>query len=234
MRYHKLSDEDVRSLRKGAVDLIGQIRESMVIFFQNPPIEDLPTLNSAVSPIDGHFPPTALPPIPKLHQQSEGEEVYAFYPPGANSLGGAHYLGRIMVLLGSASAAMVEIGSAIGASKLDEKMRSMIAAARERTVTAVCSSWLRDAQNCKVMEDWTRAGENRGVTKMPGYFLAFEKEVVGGLQGIVYLDKVRTNESGIIVCTSDSRFLGYLLTNEARPFGETTFQCSRTVCSEPL
>jgi exocyst complex component 2 len=142
-----------------------------------------------------------------MQGQAEGEGSYAFFPPGANSLGGVHYLGKIMVLLGSASAAMVEMGSAVGATKLEEKMRSTISAARERTVTALFTAWIRDAQNCKAMEDWTRAGENRGVTKMPGCFLAFEKEVVSGLQGIVYLDKVRTNESGIIVCARNLTYM---------------------------
>jgi exocyst complex component 2 len=128
----------------------------------------------------------------------KGEEVYAFFPPGANSLGAVHYLGKVMILLGKAAASMAEVFSGLGKGNIQDDLRSMLSAARERTVKAVSVAWLADAQNCKVMEDWTRGIDNRGVTKMPGYFSAFEKEIILGMQSIVYLDKVRNGETAVI------------------------------------
>lgn len=207
-KYHRLSDEDVQFFKDRAIELVGMIRNCMAAFFQEPPVEDISALytplpNTPVSattpPEDAEFPPPqhALPPIPRMKGQ-ENEEVYAFFPPGANSVGSIHYLGKVMILLGKAAASMAEVFSGLGKTKLQEDLRSMLSAARERTVKAVSAAWLADAQNCKAMEDWTRAVDNRGVTKMPGYFLAFEKEVIGGMQSIVYLDKVRNGETAVI------------------------------------
>lgn len=207
-KHHRLSDEDVQFFKDRAIELVDMIRSCMVAFFQEPPVEDISSLYtplpstpvSATTPPEGaEFPPPqhALPPLPRMKGQ-ENEEVYAFFPPGANSVGAVHYLGKVMALLGKAAASMAEIFSGLGKPGLQDGLRSMLSTARERTVKAVSAAWLEDAQNCKAMEDWTRAIDNRGVTKMPGYFLAFEKEVLGGMQSIVYLDKVRSGETAVI------------------------------------
>lgn len=202
-KHHRLSDEDVQFFRNCAVELVGQIRNCMVTFFQEPPVEDISALYSplpntpvsATTPKDSEFPSQSpLPPVPRM----KGEEVYAFFPPGANSLGAVHYLGKVMILLGKAAASMAEVFSGLGKGNIQDDLRSMLSAARERTVKAVSVAWLADAQNCKVMEDWTRGIDNRGVTKMPGYFSAFEKEIILGMQSIVYLDKVRNGETAVI------------------------------------
>lgn len=51
-----------------------------------------------------------------------------------------------------------------------------------------------DAQNCKVLEDWTRAPENRDVTKMPAQFRQVEAAVIGGMQKLLYLSEVKSSE----------------------------------------
>jgi len=49
------------------------------------------------------------------------------------------------------------------------------------------------------MEDWTRSPSDRGITKFPTYFLKWETEVIGSLQSIVYMDKVRNAESTNVI-----------------------------------
>jgi exocyst complex component 2 len=202
-KHHRLSDEDVQFLRGGALELVAQIRSCMITFFQDPPVDDVSALYSplppntpaSVTPRDLEFPPP--PPVPKMNGQGD-DDVYAFFPPGANSLGAAHYLGKVMLLLGKAAASLAEAFAGLGRGTVQEELRSMVSTARERTVKSVAAAWLADAQNCNLMEDWTRAIDNRGVTKMPGYFLAFEKDIIGGMQNIIYLDKVRNGETSVI------------------------------------
>jgi len=200
-KHHRLSDKDVRFLRDGAIELVTLIRTSMNTFFQDPPPEDISALyspmpNTPLSATTPEFPPIPLP-VPRM-KDSGDEDVYAFYPPRANSLGAVHYLGKVMVLLGRAAASLAEVFGGLGHGNLQDELRSMLSGTRERTVKALCNTWLADAQNCRLMEDWTRASDNRGVTKMPGYFLAFEKDIIGGMQSIIYLDKVRNGETSVI------------------------------------
>jgi exocyst complex component 2 len=202
-KHHRLSDEDVKILREGALELVGSIRSCMTSFFQDPPVDDLSAVYSPhpvtpIIPTDGEFTPVSSVPMPKMEGQMDDGEAYAFFPPGANSLGGAHYLGILVMMLGKAAASMAEIFSELGQNKLQEELRQMLSVARERTVKALNDAWLMDAQSCKVMEEWIRATDNRGVTKMPGYFLAFEKEIIAGMQSIIYLDKVRSGDTSII------------------------------------
>lgn len=198
-KHHRLDDANVRMLREGAVEIIALIRDCMIAFFQDPPVDDVSDMYSPVPPTPNGGGPQ-LPDIlkAKVPQVKEGEEGYAFFPPGANSLGGVHFMGKVMVLVGNAAVAMAEMAGKLGKEGVAEKLKVMVSGGRERAVVAVCSAWLKDAQNCKVLEDWTRAVDNRDVTKMPGLFLAFEREIIGGMQGMVYLDKVKNSNSGVI------------------------------------
>lgn len=208
-KHHRLSDDDIQTLRDGTLELANLIRSYMVSFFNNPPVDDISALYC--SPL--------TTPVSATIQKDGGEDEYSFFPPGGNSLGGIHYMGKSMILLGRAAAAMSEAFSELGSATLQDDFRSMLSVARERSVKAVGSAWLADVENCKVMEDWTRAMENRGVTKMPGYFLAFEKEVISGMQSIVYLDKVRNGNTGVIPPPS-AKFL----TNVRSQFVQTLYK----------
>lgn len=205
-KHHRLEDANVRMLREGAVEIVGLIRDCMIAFFQEPPVDDVSNIYSPVPTTPGgangdeSFPTSQLPNIlkAKVPQQKEGEEGYAFFPPGANSLSGVHFMGKIMVLVGNAAVAMADMAGKLGKEGVADKLKVMVSGGRERAIVAVCSAWLKDAQNCRVLEDWTRAVDNRDVTKMPGLFLAFEREIIGGMQGMVYLDKVKNSNSGVI------------------------------------
>lgn len=226
-KHHTLPDEDVRDLRSGLVELVNIIRDCMIALFQDPPIDNLSL--SASSSLDDEEP--LAPPMPRAERQRtrDAEDMSAFWPPGANSLGGVHYLGAAMVMLGNAAVSMADIDKGIG-RQTAESLRSMVSTARDRTVAAVIAAWITDAQGCKVMEDWTRAKENQGVTKMPGSFAAFERELISSMQGMVYLDKVRNSDTGVIVSVflramAKSVLIGY----SHRPRQKCFLTCDRNL-----
>lgn len=206
-KHHRLEDANVRMLYDGTVEIVALIRDCMVAFFQDPPVDDVsamyspnPSTPASAGGNGDSFPSPQLPNVlkAKVPQQKEGEEGYAFFPPGANSVSGVHFMGKIMVLVGNAAVAMAEVAGKLGKEGVADRLKIMVSAGRERAVVAVCSSWLKDAQNCRVLEDWTRAVDNRDVTKMPGLFSVFEREIIGGMQGMVYLDSVKNSNSGVI------------------------------------
>jgi exocyst complex component 2 len=116
-------------------------------------------------------------------------------------LGGVHYLTKIMTLLGNAGSTLGNLQ--IGQPGL-EKMKMVISGARERAVQAVCLCWHLDVQNCKLLEDWTRAGEQRDMTKMPENFLGIQSAVLSGMQKLVYLSEVKPLQQGEIIVSLSS------------------------------
>lgn len=209
-KHHRLSEDGARHLRAGGFELVTLLRDHMVVLFQDPPIDDISSMYSPLPPDTPNTPQTANSdrsisevagmPRPKraastAKPQDPGDE-YAFLPPGANSLGGVHYLGKILTLLGNAASALSELPMDSG---MLEKLKTMIVVARERCVYAVCIGWQRDAGNCKVLEDWTRSPENKDVTKMPQQFLQLENAVISGLQKLLYLTEVKAKvNSGVL------------------------------------
>jgi exocyst complex component 2 len=135
--HHRLSDQGTIDLQKGTVELIDMIRESTFAFFADPPIEDISSLFSPLPPTPrtpasseaGQLTPSALrdprfnfdvnnlpPPSPK---RGEAWEIFAFWPPWSNSLSGVHYLGKLLVLLGTGAsemAAVSPVGNGDGAA----------------------------------------------------------------------------------------------------------------------
>ena len=51
----------------------------------------------------------------------------------------------------------------------------------------------------KLLEDWTRASENKDITKMPGQFLAVERAIILGMQEIVHLNKAKADPSNQVI-----------------------------------
>ena len=144
-KHHRISEDGTKTLRAGSIELITILRESVATFFQEPPIEDIsniyPSVTDTPDTLVGFVP---INPIP-LHiltkaSKSDPGNGFAFLPPGANSLGGVHYLGRILTLLGNAACLFAELP--IGA-QMQGKLKSMVVGARERCVYAVCVGWFR-------------------------------------------------------------------------------------------
>ncbi|CZT00710.1 related to SEC5 protein [Rhynchosporium graminicola] len=167
--HHRLSDQGTIDLQKGTVELIDMIRE---------------TLRDTRFHLD---PNNLPPPSPK---RGETWEKHAFWPPWSNSLSGVHYLGKLLVLVGTGAsemAAVSPVGNGDGSAL--ERLRGLVGEARERCVIAICAAWNKDAENIKVLEDWRRSPEKRDLTRMPAYFGAFESAVLTGMQKILYISE---------------------------------------------
>ena len=220
-KHHRLSTDGVRDLQNGVGELVDLLRDSLLQFFSEPPIEDLSGLITPVdglnspkdapkTPISGLLSPLSavephfkfdgfgLPPSPTTTGNKKDE--YAFWPPRANSLSGVHYLGEILKLVGTAAAELATIRP-VPSQQPAEKLKVMLNVARERCTRAVIAAWKTDAETCKVLEDWTR-GSDKAVTRMPQRYAAFEGHVLSGLQKMLYLHGAaqgRANTAEIIV-----------------------------------
>lgn len=221
-KHHRLSDAGVRDLQNGAVDLINLIRETVFSLFADAPIEDISLLvsplppnspnsplSAAISPAEARFgkldAKTMPPPSPK---RGEPWEDFAFWPPHSNSLSAVHYLGKLLTLVATAASEMTSLGPIKVGSQPYEKIKAMVGAARERSVRAVCDAWNKDAESCKNLEDWTRSPHNRDQTKMPMHFVGFEKNILLGLQRILYISEVSTKSgSGDVVTPPPAKLL---------------------------
>lgn len=226
--HHRLSQQGTVDLQKATVELVDMIREHALMFFAGPPPEDISLLVSPLpqSPntpmsasINGSLTPTALrdprfnfdinnlpPPSPK---RGEAWEKFAFWPPWSNSISGVHYLSKMLALVGAGAsemAAITPVGQ--GDSAGLEGLRTLVGAARERCVTALCAAWNRDAENIKFVEDWNRSPDRKDVTKMPASFSAFEGALLSGMQKILYISEAMSKPgAGDIVLPPPTKLL---------------------------
>ncbi|KAF2747811.1 hypothetical protein M011DRAFT_525983 [Sporormia fimetaria CBS 119925] len=209
--HHKLTSGNVNDLHKATTELVNLIREHLYGFFSDPPIEDIsllfspmpntptPTtprtpLSAALSPTTGsrfRFDPHNVPPPSPM--RGETWEKYAFWPPHSNALSGSHYLSKNLLLIGTAANEMasLQLPEVSTLSRLEDLLRSLVGVVRERCVQAVCAAWNTDAENLKVLEDWTRDLERKDttVTNMPTRFLAIETFLLTNLQKIMYVTR---------------------------------------------
>ncbi|PKS08998.1 hypothetical protein jhhlp_003611 [Lomentospora prolificans] len=208
-KYHMLSSESIISLEKAIVELVDIVRDNIFSFFAGLPPEDISLLFSPLplspktpggpsnmsgsllptGPRDPRFnfdPNNLPPPSPK---RGEPWEKFAFWPPWSNSLSGVHYLSKMLALIGAGAAELATI-KALGSadSTAVERLKALVGAARERSVTALCAAWNKDAENIKFVEDWHR-GESGDVTRMPASFATFEGSLLAGMQKILYISE---------------------------------------------
>lgn len=202
-QHHRLSDAGTQDLRKGLLELISMVRGSIYSLFADTPIEDISLLfsplppnspntpaSAALSPRDPRFgnldPRSVPPPSPK---KGEAWEEFAFWPPYSNSLSAVHYLSKFLVLVATAASEMASIDSAGSGNQNHDKLKSMVAGARERCTRAICAAWSTDAESWKALEDWARNVDKRDQTQMPQYFVDLESAVITGLQKILYISE---------------------------------------------
>ncbi|KAK1027935.1 Exocyst complex component S5, partial [Friedmanniomyces endolithicus] len=220
----ELEPDDVANLRSGAVDLITQLRSSLLSFFADAPVDDLSDLYSPIPPTP-ITPDSAAPnsagagtpggginplrraftfgsshnggdgpsPPPANVKTGEWWDTFAFRPPRSNSLSGAHYLGLLLSLVGSAATALAGLSvtkqQTRGGTAGVEGWRILVGAVRERCVHAMCAAWAADADRVRGLEAWVRSevGERRDLTTMPGLFMSYEERVLAGFQRIAYV-----------------------------------------------
>jgi exocyst complex component 2 len=198
--HHRLSQQGTADLEKGTIELVSMIRDHILLFFAGPPPEDIsllfsplppspgtPAMSGSLTPRDPRFNLDANNPPPPSPKRGEPWEKFAFWPPWSNSLSGAHFLSKMLALVGSGAADMASIEPVAKDPAELERVRALVGAARERCVTALCAAWNRDAENIKYVEDWHRSPDSRDVTKMPASFSAFEGALLTGMQKILYV-----------------------------------------------
>ena len=208
-KHHRLSTDGVTDLQNGALELISILQDNVFSFFADPPIEDisslytpLPTTPNTPTPISPHAHQDARfrfdlnNPPPSSPRRGEAWEEFAFWPPYANSLSGVHYLEKLLTLLGNAASEMIAMRPVASGQSTSEKLRILVTGARERAARAACAAWNRDAEMCKILEDWSRAADQPEVTKMPSRFDAFESTVLAGMQKILYIPEAAATKSG--------------------------------------
>lgn len=212
--HHRLSSDSTMSLERGVVDLINLVRESVLALFAAPPTDDISLLSSPISPPSPGSPisagitptesrfkldPKNMPfPTPK---RGEHWEDYAFWPPFSNSLSGVHYLSKFLVIIGTAASEMAALPPVANGDNTYDLLKALVSVARERSVRVACAAWSKDAETCKMLEDWTRDPENRDLTKMPGLFVAFESAILGGMQKILYVTEAMARPGTVDVVT---------------------------------
>lgn len=227
--HHRLSQQGTVTLQKGTVELVDLIREAVYMFFAGPPPEDISLLFSplpmtpntpmSTRPNNGSLSPSAPrdprfnfdvnnlpPPSPK---RGEAWEKFAFWPPWSNSVSGVHYLSKMLVLVGAGAAEMASI-TPVGQGDATEveRLRTLVGAARERCVSALCAAWNKDAENIKFVEDWQRPLDRKDVTRMPATFAAFEGALLSGMQQILYIsDAMSKPGAGDIVLPPPQKLL---------------------------
>ncbi|GAP91923.2 putative exocyst complex component Sec5 [Rosellinia necatrix] len=205
--HHRLSTQGTLDLRKATIELVDMIRAHVFEFFAGAPPEDVSLLFSPLppspgSPMAGPLSPTnardprfqldANNPPPPSPKRGESWEKFAFWPPTSNSISGVHYLSKMLGLVGTGASEMASVAPVSqDDAKQMELLRTLVGAARERCVVALCASWNKDAQNIKLVEDWQRSKEKEtgDVTCMPATFAAFEGALLGGIQKILYVSE---------------------------------------------
>ncbi|KAH7562662.1 hypothetical protein BM1_02182 [Bipolaris maydis] len=222
--HHRLSSENKAELERGTTELIGILRDHLFSFFSDPPIEDVsllfsplppttPTPTTPGTPRSGILSPTSAtrsrfdlskvpPPSPS---RGETWEKYAFWPPHSNALSGSHYLSKTLILIGTAAneLASLQVPESGGSGRIDESLRLLLGAVRERSVQAVCAAWNTDAEKLKVLEDWTRHVDRKDVTNLPQRFLAVQSFLLNNLQKILYVEASSKTKIDVVVPPSN-------------------------------
>ncbi|EXJ63963.1 hypothetical protein A1O7_00298 [Cladophialophora yegresii CBS 114405] len=216
-KHLQMAQEDINGLRNGAVELVGQLRDAVFSLFADPPAEDISSLfspvpgsagtpttpypASAFSPTDGRIGKLDPNDVPVAAKKGEPWEDFAFWPPHSNALSAVQYLQKILTLVAISANEMVALGPVNSNNAMYERIKTMTAGARERSMRAVCEAWSKDAESCKSMEDWIRAPEKRDQTRMPLYFEAFERKVLLGMQQVLYFSDTTTKPGAREVIT---------------------------------
>lgn len=226
-KHHKFASSDIRDLQKGLIELVSLVRDGVLSLFAEPPVEDVSLLTSPVSPSSPSSPislgvtptesrfkldPKNMPfPPPK---RGELWEDYAFWPPFSNSLSGINYLGQFLVIIGAAAGEMATLEPVANSSNTRELLRGLVSVIRERAVRIACSAWEKDAEVCRMLEDWTRDPKRRDLTKMPTLFVNFQNAVLTGLQKILFMSEAMAKPGTVAVVSQPSTKLLQMVRRE--------------------
>jgi exocyst complex component 2 len=257
--HHRLSQDGLKGTHEGVLHLVNALREHIHAFFIEAPIEDISTLFSPIphspetpnneaprtpksaallSPFskpDQRFNLDLLSPPPPSPRKNEFWEVFAFWPPYANSLSGVHFLSKIVLLVGTAAAEMSGIQAVMSKPDLVEQLKAMLNAVRQRSAEAVCSAWQQDANTCKVLEDWTRGPDSRDITRWPDYFSSLEAFIISGTQKILYVPEAALSKGNAaeIITPPPGNLLNKIKKQFVRSISDASFSMASNA-SEPM
>ncbi|KAF1350192.1 exocyst complex component Sec5-domain-containing protein [Delphinella strobiligena] len=221
LQHLELADDEIARLRQSAAELVTNMRESIFSFFADAPIDDLSPLFSPV-PATPLTPGATLTPMENTRKFSfdvsnlpapspkkgESWEKYAFWPPYANSLSGANYLSRVLILVGIAASEVGGLSLVYEDSRLYDLLKSLVIGVRERCVQAVCAAWNEDSEACKQIEDWTRNPDRRDLTNMPMHFMNYEEAILQSMQKIMYISEaVQRSSSNSVIAPPSSKLV---------------------------
>ena len=214
-KHHYLSPENKSELCFSQLSLINLIRESLQSLFADAPIDDIsmltsPTapsspgspLGSGLTPSESRFKldPSNMPSFPP--KPGEPWEDYAFWPPFSNCLSGVLYLSKFLLIIGTAAGEMATLDpTSDNESTTKDLLKALVSVVRERSVRISCAVWNRDAEHCKLFEDWTRDVERRDLTRMPGTFVSFENTILNEMQKILYISEAMGRQDSADIIT---------------------------------
>lgn len=212
-RHHRISDSGIRDLSAGAVELVGLIRDSMYALFAEGPTEDI---SAIFSPMTGGTPKTPASPMfspsegrlgnidettmpPPSPRKGDAWEDFAFWPPHSNGLSAVETIGKILSTLAVGAGEMIAMEPVFQDSMVSNNIRALVNVARARCLSAVCMTWSKDSVYFTAVEDWLKSPEKRNQTRLPTYFVAYEKTLINGIQQILYLQGTSQHSSTSLV-----------------------------------
>ncbi|RKF64250.1 Exocyst complex component SEC5 [Erysiphe neolycopersici] len=218
LQNQQLSKIELSELRKGILELVNIIRESISDLFFKEPVDDISSLLSPLllTPRTPAYPSRLSPTLnafqdfnanqdsnilpPPSIKRGEAWEKFAFWPPWSNSLSALYYLAKMLAHIGSGANEMGAVFSEEPEFELSkEQLKSFVSGIRERCVNAFCAAWNKDADDMKMLEDWKRSPENRNLTNMPMYYGLFGNAVLTGMQKILYIPEASTKRDSVNV-----------------------------------
>ncbi|KAI5307159.1 NAD-dependent isocitrate dehydrogenase [Ascosphaera pollenicola] len=206
-KHHQLQDDQIKDLKTGVIELLNLIRKNTYALFVEPPIDDVSSLLTPTSPgtplqhlisTESRFRSDMKDLPPNAQRSGQFWEDFAFWPPWATSLSGAHYLTQFMALIGTACVEMAA-SNLVGRGDFFEKLKILVSATREHCVRAICAAWNKDVEYCKYFEEWVRDPERRNITKMPILFTSFEIAILSALQKIIFVSEAKGKSRGLEV-----------------------------------
>ncbi|QDS71048.1 hypothetical protein FKW77_008498 [Venturia effusa] len=223
-KHHRLSVDGVKHLTSGAAELVTRMQEELTEFFLGDPPLDVSLLFSPVpdtpdtpktptpaglTPLSAsrfRFDPNDIP--PPSPREGQSWEKYAFWPPQANSLSGAHYLSKILVLVGTAACEMASLSVVQNGERSLNQIKVLVNNVRERCLQAILAAWASDSSNCRLLEDWTRSSERPDLTHMPARFMNFEGFLLSNLQKLLYISEAtRRSDSPEVIVPPSQKLL---------------------------
>lgn len=160
LRFEKYEVADVKNKGASFVDLLVN---KMIRFFSSTQ-DSLKSLNHS-----------------KNTENDGAIDNFGFLPPHTNSLSALKYLPKIYI---SSSEVLNSLGQLAITDKTTQLLRDTSVMINERTVGAVCATWLNDCRSFHQLEDWEVL--DSGETLIPTLIYDYQVHVIAGLGKLLF------------------------------------------------